>query len=53
MEQRFKLNDGKVLIKTEESIYFLQSSEGQLPLLIDKKEGEKLIKSFITKKKNS
>jgi hypothetical protein len=42
MEQRKVLENGDLLIKTEEGIYFLQIVGTQFPLTIDKEEGEQL-----------
>lgn len=42
MEERKTLEDGSVLIKTEEGIYFLQPTGTSFPLLFDDKEAEKL-----------
>ena len=45
MEIKKVLDNGEVVIKTEEGIYFHALSEDSLPLLIDKEEGEKLFNS--------
>ena len=42
MEQRKVLENGDVVIKTDEGIYFHQLKEVSIPLLIDKEEGERL-----------
>jgi FtsZ-binding cell division protein ZapB len=42
-EERITLDDGSILIRTEEGIYFQTLSDCSIPLLIDSHEGERLL----------
>ncbi len=43
MEQRRVLDNGEVVIKTEEGIYFHALDESSIPLLIGEEEGKELM----------
>lgn len=45
LEKTKLLENGEVVIRTGDGVYFLASSPNAMPLLIDKEEGEKLMNS--------
>lgn len=52
MEQRKFFDNGEMIIKTEEGVFFHAHSENSIPILIDKEDGEKLFKLADEEKPN-